>query len=211
MPLSLLALLWVLWCALHSLLVARATVRWVEQRWFGSRRWYRLCYNTVSLVTLVPLALATRSLPGEAVLSWQGGLATMPRLALLLVAFALFWGGAQRYDFATFLGLRQLRQGQTALLLGEDRTFVASGVFALTRHPWYLGSFLLLWTLFPAYPPPLLLAVAILSGYLLLGSWLEEQKILAEHGDSYRAYQNRVSMFFPWKWLLGRLRRGRVG
>lgn len=204
---TLLALLWVLWCALHSLLVARATVRWAEQRWSGSTRWYRLCYNTVSLLTLAPLVVFTRSLPGEAVFSWQGGLATMLRLVLLLLAFTLFWGGARRYDFATFIGLRQLRQGRASLLLGEEHTFVASGVFALTRHPWYLGSFLLLWALFPAYPPPLLLAVAILSGYLLLGSWLEEQKILAEHGDSYRAYQGRVSMFFPWKWIRGQLRR----
>jgi protein-S-isoprenylcysteine O-methyltransferase Ste14 len=180
----------------------------VQQRWSGSRRWYRLCYNTISLVTLVPLALSTRSLPGEAVFSWQGALATILRLALLLLAFFFFWGGARRYDFATFLGLRQLRQGRESLLLGEDGAFAESGVFALTRHPWYLGSFLLLWAIFPAYPPPLLLAVAILSVYLLLGSWLEERKILAEHGDSYRAYQSRVSMFFPYKWLRGRLRRG---
>lgn len=204
---TLVGLLWVLWCALHSLLIARVTVRWVGQRWSGSRRWYRLCYNTISLATLMPLVLITRSLPGEAVFSWQGSMATTLRMAMLLLALALFWGGARRYDFATFLGLRQLRQGQASLLLGDDCSFVASGVFALTRHPWYLGSFLLLWALFPAYPPSLLLAVSILSGYLLLGSWLEEQKILAEHGDSYRAYQSRVSMFFPWKWLVARLRR----
>lgn len=206
MTLVWLALLWAGWCALHSLLIASPTLVWVRRCWPGSSRWYRLGYNALALATLLPLIHLTRALPGEPLFAWQGGFAMVLRLALLLIALALFSGGARRYDLATFLGWRQFREGQTPVLLGEDRDFAVSGVFALTRHPWYLGSLLLLWVVFPAYPPPLVLAVSILSLYLPLGAWLEERKILAAHGDQYRAYQRRVSMLLPWKWLLARWR-----
>lgn len=202
MTLIWLALLWVGWCALHSLLITPGIINRVRRHWPGSRRWYRLGYNGLALASLLPLILYTRALPGEALFTWQGTLAMVLRPALLLIALALFSGGARRYDLATFLGWRQLRKGRAPLLLGEEPAFSASGVFALTRHPWYLGSLLLLWTVFPAYSPALLLAVVILSLYLPLGAWLEERKIVAEHGDAYRAYQRRVSMFLPWKWLL---------
>ena len=207
MTLAWLALLWVGWCALHSLLITPVILGWVRIRWPSYQRWYRLGYNALALASLTPLILLTRALPGEVLFSWDGAFASSLRSALLLAAFALFWGGARRYDLATFLGLRQLRESRARLLLGEEHNFTASGVFALTRHPWYLGTLVLLWAVFPSYSPALLLAVAILSLYLPLGAWLEEQKILAEHGEAYRAYQRRVSMFFPWKWLLALWRR----
>jgi protein-S-isoprenylcysteine O-methyltransferase Ste14 len=71
----------------------------------------------------------------------------------------------------------------------------------MTRHPWYLGSLLAIWTIFPEYQLGPTVAVIILSLYLVLGTLLEERKIVREHGDSYRRYQQQVSMLFPWKWL----------
>ncbi len=209
MTLPLLALLWLSWCVLHSLLVASAAAGLAERLWPASRRWYRLGYNAFALATLAPLMFVTRSLDGERLFAWQGVLGTTCRLVLLLLALVLFRGGARRYDLATFLGLRQLCENRAPLLLGEEGAFAVSGVFAVTRHPWYLGSLLFLWGFFPAYSTALLLAVVILSGYLLVGAMLEERRILAEHGDAYRAYQRQVSMFFPFKWLRGLLRPAR--
>jgi protein-S-isoprenylcysteine O-methyltransferase Ste14 len=45
------------------------------------------------------------------------------------------------------------------------------------------------------------LAGVILSLYLVVGTILEERKLVAEFGESYRAYQREVSMLVPWKWL----------
>jgi protein-S-isoprenylcysteine O-methyltransferase Ste14 len=64
------------------------------------------------------------------------------------------------------------------------------------------------------YRLPVFLAVCIMSIYLVVGTVLEEKKIVAIYGDSYCRYRQRVSMFFPWKWLLrlwqGWYRNGRV-
>jgi methanethiol S-methyltransferase len=45
----------------------------------------------------------------------------------------------------------------------------------------------------------------ILSAYLVIGTLLEERKLILEFGDKYRLYQRQVSMFIPLKWLRSRI------
>lgn len=40
-----------------------------------------------------------------------------------------------------------------------------------------------------------------LSAYLVIGALLEERRLVAEFGDAYRRYQEKVSIGFPLKWL----------
>jgi protein-S-isoprenylcysteine O-methyltransferase Ste14 len=140
------------------------------------------------------------------VFGWQGW-GEMLRMLLLLFALVLFWSGAKRYDLRFFLGFDQLASGKATVLLSSSENFSATGIFSLTRHPWYLGSLLFLWSIFPEYSRSVFMAVLILSLYLIVGTFLEERKIVREHGDSYRRYQQQVSMLFPWKWLKARLKR----
>jgi protein-S-isoprenylcysteine O-methyltransferase Ste14 len=46
---------------------------------------------------------------------------------------------------------------------------------------------------------------------VVVGTILEERKLVAEFGDEYRQYQREVSMLFPWKFgaslLRGRSRK----
>lgn len=200
MNLIMLSCLWIGWCAVHSLLIDPVVSGAIEKRMPGVVRYYRLLYNVLALLTLLPLAVVTGLAVGPPVFSWQGW-GNIVRVLLLVCAFLLFWGGAKKYDMQYFLGFKQMRTGETHLLLTDSPEFAAEGVFGLVRHPWYLGSLLLIWSALPEYPLPKLLAAAILSCYLVIGSLLEERKILARHGESYRAYQNRASMLFPWKWL----------
>ena len=189
---------------MHSLLIDMRVVDALHRRFPGFVRYYRLLYNGVSLTTLVPLAIATRSSGGEVVVAWTT--ATMPvRAALLAASLALFYSAAKKYDLQYFLGLPQYRTGVTNVLIGPDEEFSEAGVFGLTRHPWYLGSLLLIWSALREYPLAVFLAACILSIYLLVGTVLEENKIIARYGKAYRTYQQRVSMLFPWKWLRRRL------
>ncbi len=41
----------------------------------------------------------------------------------------------------------------------------------------------------------------VLSAYIVVGTHLEERKLVIEFGDEYRRYQDQVSMFIPMKWL----------
>ena len=202
----LLILLWLGWCTLHSLLIDPVVIAAIHRRIPGIERYYRLLYNSLALLTLAPLAVATGLAGGDVVFRWEGW-GHIPRTLLLVCAFLLFRGGAGKYDMGYLLGLRQLKTGQTRLLLNDSPEFTDEGVFGLVRHPWYLGSLLLIWSVLPEYPLPKFLAAVILSCYLVIGTLLEERKIIARHGEGYRAYQKRVSMLFPWKWMKKWLRR----
>ena len=50
-----------------------------------------------------------------------------------------------------------------------------------------------------------LLINIILTIYLVIGTVLEEKKLIYEWGDHYRDYIDRVSMLFPAKWIFSKL------
>lgn len=204
MNIYLLSFLWIAWCAVHSLLINRSVLQFIQEKFPRLTPFYRLLFNGWSLVTFIPLVIATRMTEGQVVVAWSG-FWVIPRVVLLLLVVLLFIGGAKQYDLGYFLGLKQLHSGEARTLLSDDDQFSETGILGLTRHPWYFGSLLLLWTMLSEFPLPVFWAVSIMSIYLVLGTILEERKLVAEYGDSYRAYRQRVSMLFPWKWLVGRV------
>ncbi len=199
---------WLLWCTLHSLLI------WPEvssrlHEWLGSWRFcYRLFYNLFALATLLPMMAATAGMPGKVVFAWRGRWVVVEFL-LLGVALWLFYDGARRYDFGWFFGIRQLREHRQPPLLAADGQFSRAGSHGMVRHPWYLGSLLFLWSFLPAYHLSSVVAAVVLSVYLLVGTLLEERKLVRACGERYRSYQREVSMLFPWKWLKKRFARRR--
>jgi methanethiol S-methyltransferase len=197
MNLLLLGVLWIVWCTMHSLLIARPVTGYLQRLLGGGFRYYRLFYNLTAILTLLPLLLLTWQLRGGMVFAWQGYWQIL-RFLLLATAGWLFWAGARRYDMGYFLGIRQIRSGTAHLLLSETEEFSATGVFGLTRHPWYLGSLLLIWSILPGYSPADLIVSGLLSIYIVIGTFLEERKLLAEYGDAYRRYQRQVPMLLPW-------------
>ncbi len=201
MDLVVLCMCWIGWCAAHSLLIDSSVTGLVGKHAAGLITYYRLLYNVLALVTIFPLILITKGFDGPIVLVWQGYYQLI-RLVLLLFALLLFHGGAGKYDLGYFLGIKQLQTGEQHLLLADNDEFDETGVFGITRHPWYLASLFFLWSVLPRYRLPVFLAVCILSLYLVIGTVLEERKIVARFGDRYLRYRQRVSMLFPWKWLM---------
>jgi methanethiol S-methyltransferase len=197
---TLLALLLILWCALHSALVSSPIIRGLRRRLGSGYRFYRLFFNAFSVLTLLPvLAYQHRLATGlEPTQRWQGPPLAV-RLVLLGSATALFIAGGRRHDLLAFLGFRQLQAQPT----GPPR-LASGGVLEITRHPWYLGAMALIWA--GRLDPPGLVANLVLTVYLVVGTLLEERKLVDEFGDDYRAYQRRVSMLIPFKWLAARLR-----
>ena len=100
----LLVILWIAWCALHSALVSLSLTEPLCKRFPDASRYYRIVYNVVSLVTLVPVLLYTFSLRGTPAFSWQGPWRFL-QSALALSALVFFVAGARHYDLFQFLGL----------------------------------------------------------------------------------------------------------
>jgi len=194
----LLVISWIAWCALHSALISLTVTEWLRKRFPGGFRYYRLLYNFLAVVTLVPVLVYSISLREEPIVAWNGPWVIVPIL-LATAALALFAAGARRYDFRQFIGVRQLNEERSCSVLTDDCSVDTGGVLSVVRHPWYSGGILIVW----ARPLDLaaIMTNLVICGYFVVGAVLEERKLKRQFGRQYTAYQQRVSMLFPVKWL----------
>lgn len=139
------ALLWILWCALHSTLVTKTVTDYMKQKLGYQYRFYRLFYNIVSLVTIAPLLYYSVSHRGPLVFRWEGSLVIVKYL-LLAMSIYLFIAGAKHYSMWQFFGIHQIKTGQTGHTLSEYNTFDAAGILGAVRHPWYTGGIMIIWS-----------------------------------------------------------------
>jgi protein-S-isoprenylcysteine O-methyltransferase Ste14 len=179
-------------------------VRAALARRLGPRdRAFRLGYNIVALSGLLALFAAAYRIGGPVVFAW-GGASSVIGAVFLLAALFLVFAGARAYDMGVFLGLTQLDAGSRTVL-AHDGTFRRDGILAVIRHPWYAAVFLVLWSGAMTWAD-LVLAVG-LSIYTVIGTRLEERRMLAEFGDAYARYREEVPAYVPWKGAVRALRR----
>ena len=200
----LLVVFWMTWCALHSALIAPAVTDWYRRRFPKGFRYYRMLYNLIAAISLVPVLLYAFSLRQAPLVTWAGLWAIVP-VFLGAAALCFFVAGARRYDALQFLGFRQLRDESACSVLTNDCSLDTGGVLGLVRHPWYSGGMLLVWA--RPLDTAAILTNLVVCGYFVVGAFLEERKLKAHFGRQYAAYQQQVSMFLPIKWVRQRFLR----
>ncbi|HOC58857.1 MAG TPA: NnrU family protein [Smithellaceae bacterium] len=189
---------WVLWCALHSVLISITVMEYMKIRlgdWF---RFYRFFYNAVSVATLIPLVYYSHTIRQTPVFRWEGPLMIV-QIILLAASIYLFVVGGRHYSWAQFSGIAQIRAGRAGRSLSRDNAFVVSGIHRMIRHPWYLGGILVVWS--QDLGVSTILINMVISIYFMIGAVLEERKLVLEFGDVYREYQRTVPMLSPWRLL----------
>lgn len=190
-----LALAWLLYFVTHSILASLAVKTWVAGRWQGSMAWYRLFFNIMaSVLILLPLYL-TFSASGGPVWAWTGGWFYVAN-GIGLLAVCGFFFSLKFYDGLEFIGLRQLREREQRV--ADQETFQLSPLHYHVRHPWYFLGLLIIWT--RDMPPAMLLTAILATVYFVIGSYLEERKLMVYHGDVYRQYQRKVPALIPLPW-----------
>ncbi len=202
----LLSLLWTVYCIVHSALISVTVTDFFKRALGDGYRFYRLFFNAFSLGTLVPLLIYSHSAHWrtELLFAWEGHMRIF-QYGLIALAAILVMAAARHYSMLQFLGIQQILEARPGNAMTESGEFDSSGVLGVVRHPWYLALLILLWA-----RDLNLTEIAInvvLSVYLLIGTFLEEQKLVFEFGDKYKAYQRQVSMFIPLKWLGSKLHR----
>ena len=188
--LLLLGLAWTAYFALHSWLASFSVKTWFARRWPQHQVRYRLGYNLLATLLLIPLLVATEVSSDHWLWRWEGAGAWVAHAAALvaLIGFVL---SSRAYDMREFLGAAPKRRtARPRLGLSFLHRFV--------RHPWYLLGLLWLWT--RDMDSARLVAALVVTGYLWLGSRLEERKLLEELGPAYRDYCARVPGLLPRPW-----------
>ena len=191
-----LAFLWILWCSLHSLLISSFFITRMKDIWGKKFAYYRLAFNTFSLLTLIPVVLYKQLLPEEIFFSWPGPWNIL-KLGMYLVSFVLFYGGYRVFDMHYVLGTKQVHEMREGKEI-EAMDFNTAGILEYVRHPWYSGAILLVWA-FGHISDVSLVTKIILTAYIIIGTVLEEKKLVHEIGKPYLEYRKRVPMLIPWK------------
>jgi protein-S-isoprenylcysteine O-methyltransferase Ste14 len=184
-----------LYGALHSLLASR----WAKagaRRGLGpsADRFYRLTYNLIGGLTLLPVLALPARFPGtlldQARWPWFGVMMAIQAAALLAILVGVWQTGA-----ASFLGLQQLLHTET----GSPGRLQVTGLYRWVRHPLYSAGLVFLW-FSPVMTTSLLALFAGLSLYLYIGSLFEERRLLHEFGEPYHDYQRCVPRLIPRPW-----------
>jgi methanethiol S-methyltransferase len=184
-----LAVAWILFCVLHSILASGSVKRWVSLHYPRLRKYYRLFYTLFAALTFIPVTIYEINLPSPFLLSkiylWPGIIAGIAGALIMLVCIKKY-----------FIGLTGLKA------LFTNQPFRAeleiSGIHKFVRHPLYLGTFLFIWGLFFIIPHlSLLISNIVITVYTLTGIRFEEEKLVAEFGDTYKTYQKDVPKIIP--------------
>ncbi len=78
----------------------------------------------------------------------------------------------------------------------EPGTLIVTGLYRWVRHPLYTAGLLLIW-LTPVMTTSILALNLSLTLYIIVGSRLEERRLLAEFGQAYADYQAAVPGLIP--------------
>jgi protein-S-isoprenylcysteine O-methyltransferase Ste14 len=199
-------LLWIVYCVVHSALISTTVTNFLKRALGKKYRFYRLFFNTFSVSTLVPLLIYSHSARwnAELLFRWEGYMRII-QYCLIALAAILVATGARHYRMPQFLGIQQILRKKSGNAMAENGQFDSSGVLGVIRHPWYVAVFILLWA--SDQNRTGIIINLILSAYLVIGTLLEERKLVLEFGDLYRQYQDKVSMFIPMKWLKAEVHR----
>jgi protein-S-isoprenylcysteine O-methyltransferase Ste14 len=192
---ALLLFCWIGYFALHSILASLAVKRRVAATRPDLIPYYRLVFNILAVLLLLPILWLTYRDSGPMLWRWQGIAAWLAN-GLALAAIFGFWLSLKSYDMQEFLGFRQLKFHIRRI---EDQEhFHLSRFHRYVRHPWYFFGLVMVWT--RDMSAATLLSSMVITLYFIVGSRLEEKKLLVYHGDTYRRYMARVPGLIPLPW-----------
>ena len=154
----------------------------------------RLAYSCFSLLSLLPVIYYQLNIEHKVIWTWPGPW-HLAKYALYGASFLLFYGGFRVYDIQHMLGLKkiyEMQDGRNA----ETSEFTADGILGYVRHPWYSVAILLIWA-YDAITDVSLVSKTVLTAYIIIGTLLEEKKLVYEFGEAYLSYQKKVPMLIP--------------
>jgi len=187
-----LAAYWVGYFVLHSLLASLGLKQAVARYRPGLMPAYRLSFNVIAIALAIPPLWYIHAHPGPLYWEWQGTWWWLAQGAGLsaLIGFLTTLRG---YDLREFVGLRQWRAADTR---PEDQeSFHLSALHRFVRHPWYFLALVIVWT--RDLSAGWLVTATMITLYFIVGSRLEERKLIRYHGRTYVEYRARVPGLLP--------------
>jgi protein-S-isoprenylcysteine O-methyltransferase Ste14 len=179
-----------LWGVIHSLLASLGSKSFfLRLMGSGFMKSYRLLYNFIAVISIVPVLYLLVSLPDKTLYQvpapWKYLMLAGQAVSALFLIVAVL-----QTDILSFAGLRQLVEEE------EVGNLVTNGLYRSVRHPLYTFSLMILW-FSPAMSMNSFIIYAVLTIYVLIGIFFEERKLLREFGQAYEQYKSVTPMLIP--------------
>lgn len=175
----------------HSVMVRRSfrtrLRRFLDEKYLGA------LYTISSSLCLLLVVVFWRQ-SGDPLVYVQAPLRWVFRGVFYLSLAGIVWGFWSLGKFDAF-GLEQLRnraQGATT----ATTALLVRGPYRWVRHPLYLFCLLMIWA-FPDLTADRLLFNILWTGWIVVGTVLEERDLVELFGAEYRKYQNQAPMLVP--------------
>lgn len=190
----LIAFLWAAYCSLHSFLISTRFTKLMTRLLNTYYAFYRLFYVLLSLILLVPLINVTAHADNKILITYPLPL-NIIRYILISGSLIIFsWPFFFNYDSLSFFGIRQiLNFGKKN---NSSKEIKKNGFLGIIRHPMYFALIIYLW--YQTFRVADLVVNTLLTIYIIIGTLLEERKLVLEFGDSYIKYQHEVPMLIPF-------------
>lgn len=196
-PLLILCLVWLVYFLLHSILASLRVKSFVAINMALIMPWYRLLFNGIAVLALVPVHAYMSYLSGDIIWAWHAKWQWLSN-SLAIIAITGFIHSLKYYDMMEFMGIRQIVESNQ--LVNDQEHLKISPYHRYVRHPWYFFAIVLIWT--RNMDTAWLVSCVMLTLYFILGSKLEDRKLVEYYGDPYQLYKSKVSGVFPLPWLI---------
>lgn len=185
---------WLAFYAIHSISASHFAKRWILAHHSRLFPRYRMLYNIISVITILPALYLLYFFPGPMLWQWHG-IAQIMTNGIALLAIVGFLISTRYYDGAAFLGLKP---NLSETVGTPDDNFTLSPFHRYVRHPWYFFGLLLIWT--RDMSTGWFITCTLGTIYLYLGAKWEEKKLCVELGNRYKTYCEKVPGIIPLPW-----------
>ncbi len=192
----LIASLWIAYCLLHSFLVSTSFTNQLTRLLKNYYAFYRIFFVSFSLALLIPLIRYTDQFDSNIIITY-GPPWNIVRYILLLGSLSMFfWAFFFDYDSLSFFGIRQILNFGKEKKINPSEDLKRDGLLGVVRHPMYFALIIALWC--TTFTMTGIMVNTILTAYVIMGTILEEKKLVLEFGDTYVKYQQEVPMLIPF-------------
>ncbi len=188
--------IWAGYCFVHSFLISIRFTKYLTRTLKSYYAFYRLFYVLFSLATLIWLINYAAQFDNEIVIRYSQLWSIIRQVLTWASLLMFFWAFFFNYDSLSFFGIRQILNYGKVNQIDRSEEIKKNGLLSLTRHPMYLALIIYLWC--QTFTIADIIVNTILTIYVIIGTILEEKKLVLEFGDAYRKYQQEVPMLIPF-------------
>src|SRR5659263_80898 len=138
-------------------------------------RYYRFIYSIISFPLIIPAYWVWASSSKSTPLIYTIPEDLYPLVILVrMCALGMFGYAAIQTDVLEFIGIKREKK----------KALITRGSYAIVRHPLYMAGILILITNMRMTQLDLL-ATLLLSGYFIIGAFIEEKRLFSVYGEEY--------------------------